>query len=285
MMEAVVSDAALRAGARVMGYRVSGKNGHRVEGLRGAWLLDQTSTCGVRARRAASNRRLAAVVVIDEPTGGAYYGGEVAAPVFSSGDVGALRLLAVAAPTPAAHCGDHAGAGAGPVVTRGEDGDMSAVLDDAGVREYRMSLAALLDGSPAAARRRADRLALDSRQRHARTAFLACQGRCGTRPRARGSTRSRAAPLRCSGRRRRESRRPPCRRTSSWSRSRLRSLAGELAGPLLRPAFGRAAARVVHGRRTADDQRLTCSRRRRTWSAAAAPYSERSAFGRPGALR
>ena len=43
----------------------------------------------------ASNPRLAAVVVIDEPTGGAYYGGEVAAPVFSAVMSGALRLLAI----------------------------------------------------------------------------------------------------------------------------------------------------------------------------------------------
>jgi cell division protein FtsI (penicillin-binding protein 3) len=33
--------------------------------------------------------------VIDEPTGGAYYGGEVAAPVFSEVMSGALRLLAI----------------------------------------------------------------------------------------------------------------------------------------------------------------------------------------------
>jgi hypothetical protein len=37
----------------------------------------------------------ATVVVIDEPTGGAYYGGEVAAPVFATVMSGALRLLAI----------------------------------------------------------------------------------------------------------------------------------------------------------------------------------------------
>jgi len=35
------------------------------------------------------------VVVIDEPSGGAYYGGLVAAPVFSRVMSGALRLLDV----------------------------------------------------------------------------------------------------------------------------------------------------------------------------------------------
>jgi cell division protein FtsI (penicillin-binding protein 3) len=43
----------------------------------------------------ASAPRLAAVVVIDEPSAGKYYGGEVAAPVFSAVLSGALRLMAV----------------------------------------------------------------------------------------------------------------------------------------------------------------------------------------------
>ena len=43
----------------------------------------------------ASNPRLAAVVIIDEPGAGKYYGGDVAAPVFSSVVGGSLRLLAV----------------------------------------------------------------------------------------------------------------------------------------------------------------------------------------------
>ena len=43
----------------------------------------------------ATSPRLAAVVIIDEPSAGEYYGGKVAAPVFSSIVGGALRLLAV----------------------------------------------------------------------------------------------------------------------------------------------------------------------------------------------
>ena len=43
----------------------------------------------------ASNPRLAAIVVIDEPRGKQYYGGDVAAPVFSNVMAGALRLLGV----------------------------------------------------------------------------------------------------------------------------------------------------------------------------------------------
>jgi cell division protein FtsI (penicillin-binding protein 3) len=95
MMEAVVSDAGTARRARVMGYRVSGKTGT-------AWKASETGGYSTNKYMAvfggvvpASNPRLAAVVVIDEPTGGAYYGGEVAAPVFSTVMSGALRLLAV----------------------------------------------------------------------------------------------------------------------------------------------------------------------------------------------
>jgi cell division protein FtsI (penicillin-binding protein 3) len=44
----------------------------------------------------ASNPRLAAVVVVDEPKGDEYYGGQVAAPLFSKIMAGALRLLDIA---------------------------------------------------------------------------------------------------------------------------------------------------------------------------------------------
>ena len=44
----------------------------------------------------ATHPRLAAVVVIDEPSAGKYYGGDVAAPVFSAVMGGALRLMGVA---------------------------------------------------------------------------------------------------------------------------------------------------------------------------------------------
>jgi cell division protein FtsI (penicillin-binding protein 3) len=44
----------------------------------------------------ASNPSLVAVVMIDEPSAGKYYGGQVAAPLFSKVMGGALRLLNVA---------------------------------------------------------------------------------------------------------------------------------------------------------------------------------------------
>jgi cell division protein FtsI (penicillin-binding protein 3) len=95
MMESVVSDAGTARRAAVMGYRVSGKTGT-------AWKASETGGYSTNKYMAvfggvvpASNPRLAAVVVIDEPSGGAYYGGEVAAPVFAAVMSGALRLLAV----------------------------------------------------------------------------------------------------------------------------------------------------------------------------------------------
>jgi cell division protein FtsI (penicillin-binding protein 3) len=95
MMEEVVGDEGTARRARVMGYRVAGKTGT-------AWKASDTGGYTTNKYMAvfggvvpASNPRLAAVVVIDEPTGGAYYGGEVAAPVFSAVMSGALRLLAI----------------------------------------------------------------------------------------------------------------------------------------------------------------------------------------------
>jgi cell division protein FtsI (penicillin-binding protein 3) len=95
MMEEVVGDEGTARRARVMGYRVSGKTGT-------AWKASEAGGYSTNKYMAvfggvvpASNPRLAAVVVIDEPSGGVYYGGEVAAPVFSAVMSGALRLLAI----------------------------------------------------------------------------------------------------------------------------------------------------------------------------------------------
>jgi len=94
MMEAVVSDEGTARRAAIMGYRVSGKTGT-------SWKASDTGGYSTNKYMAvfggvvpASKPRLAAVVVIDEPSGGKFYGGEVAAPVFSAVMSGALRLLA-----------------------------------------------------------------------------------------------------------------------------------------------------------------------------------------------
>jgi cell division protein FtsI (penicillin-binding protein 3) len=94
ILESVVSNGTARRAA-VMGYRVSGKTGT-------AWKASQAGGYSTNKYLAifggvvpASNPRLAAVVIIDEPSAGAYYGGDVAAPVFASVMSGALRLLAI----------------------------------------------------------------------------------------------------------------------------------------------------------------------------------------------
>jgi cell division protein FtsI (penicillin-binding protein 3) len=95
MLEHVVSEEGTARRAAIMGYRVSGKTGT-------SWKASQAGGYSTHKYMAvfggvvpASNPRLAAVVVIDEPGGRAYYGGEVAAPVFSNVMSGALRLLAL----------------------------------------------------------------------------------------------------------------------------------------------------------------------------------------------
>jgi cell division protein FtsI (penicillin-binding protein 3) len=94
MMESVVSDVGTARRASVVGYRVAGKTGTAWKAASGGYSTNKYMAVfgGVVP---ASNPRLAAVVVIDEPSSGVYYGGEVAAPVFSAVMSGALRLLAI----------------------------------------------------------------------------------------------------------------------------------------------------------------------------------------------
>ncbi|WP_299178096.1 penicillin-binding protein 2 [uncultured Neptuniibacter sp.] len=92
MMETVISVKGTGRRAAVAGYRVAGKTGtvHKVG--RGGYIDDQyVSTFAGLAP--VSNPRLVTVVMIDNPKGQEYYGGEVAAPVFSRAVGGALRLM------------------------------------------------------------------------------------------------------------------------------------------------------------------------------------------------
>ena len=94
MMETVISSKGTGRRAAVPGYRVAGKTGtvHKVG--RGGYIDDQyvSTFAGIAP---VSNPRLVTVVMIDNPKGQEYYGGEVAAPVFSRAVGGALRLLNV----------------------------------------------------------------------------------------------------------------------------------------------------------------------------------------------
>ncbi|MBN1237988.1 MAG: penicillin-binding protein 2 [Gammaproteobacteria bacterium] len=94
MMEAVVSPEGTGQQAAVRNYRIAGKTGTAWKSSAGGYSKNRYTAvfAGVAP---ATDPRLVAVIVIDEPQGGAYYGGDVAAPVFSRIVSGALRLLAV----------------------------------------------------------------------------------------------------------------------------------------------------------------------------------------------
>jgi cell division protein FtsI (penicillin-binding protein 3) len=94
MMEAVVSPDGTGQQAAVRNYRIAGKTGTAWKSSAGGYSKNRY-TAVFAGLAPASDPRLVAVIVIDEPQGGAYYGGEVAAPVFSRIVSGALRLLAV----------------------------------------------------------------------------------------------------------------------------------------------------------------------------------------------
>ncbi len=93
MMELVALPGGTAPLAQVAGYRVAGKTGtaHKLENGR---YVDRyvASFVGLAP---ASNPRLVVAVMIDEPGNGQYYGGQVAAPVFSKVTGAALRALNV----------------------------------------------------------------------------------------------------------------------------------------------------------------------------------------------
>lgn len=94
MLELVVQPGGTALRAQVAGYRVAGKTGtaHKL----GAAGYEKDKYVGSFVGMApASNPRLIMAVMIDEPTSGDYYGGTVAAPVFSAVMSDALRMLAV----------------------------------------------------------------------------------------------------------------------------------------------------------------------------------------------
>ena len=80
--------------AQVPGYRVAGKTGTVKKSSAGGYSSNKY--LAVFAGMApASDPRFVMVVMVDEPANGKYYGGQVAAPVFSKVMAGALRLMAV----------------------------------------------------------------------------------------------------------------------------------------------------------------------------------------------
>ncbi len=94
MLEGAVSDHGTGQAARVERYRVAGKTG-TVHKVTDSGYADDRYMSVFAGIAPISSPRLAMVVVIDDPRGENYYGGEVAAPVFSQVMAGALRLMNV----------------------------------------------------------------------------------------------------------------------------------------------------------------------------------------------
>lgn len=94
MMETVVQPGGTALRAQVLGYRVAGKTGTAHKPGVGGYQANHYVSSFV-GFAPASNPRLIIAVMIDDPSDGKYYGGTVAAPVFSKVMAGALRMLAV----------------------------------------------------------------------------------------------------------------------------------------------------------------------------------------------
>ncbi len=112
LLELAVTPAGTGSKAAVPGYRVAGKTGTAWKAIPGGYSTDRYLAvfAGVVP---ATQPRLAVLVMVDEPQGALYYGGDVAAPVFSAVTSGALRLMSVA-PDDLAHVSPVGGMDAGP---------------------------------------------------------------------------------------------------------------------------------------------------------------------------
>ena len=94
MMEKVVEPGGTGTRAAVSNYRVAGKSGTAKKATAGGYA-DKRYQSVFAGIIPASAPRLAMVVMVDEPSAGEYYGGAVAAPVFSQVMTAAMRLLNV----------------------------------------------------------------------------------------------------------------------------------------------------------------------------------------------
>lgn len=94
MLELVVQPGGTAPKAQVIGYRVAGKTGTAQKVENGVYAPGKyvASFIGMAP---ASDPRFIVAVMIDEPSAGQYFGGVVAAPVFSSVMSDTLRMLAV----------------------------------------------------------------------------------------------------------------------------------------------------------------------------------------------
>ena len=99
MLETVVSAEGTAPEARVAGYRVAGKTGTAHKVARGHYVNKYVASFIGFAPVSAP--RIVVAVMIDEPAGSRYYGGQVAAPVFSALTGEIMQLLDIPPDAPA----------------------------------------------------------------------------------------------------------------------------------------------------------------------------------------
>jgi len=95
MMQGVISEDGTGSRAQVANYSVAGKTGTVHKFIAGGYAEERYLSI-FAGMVPADSPELVMVVMIDEPRNGEYFGGEVAAPVFSQVMAGAMRLLDVA---------------------------------------------------------------------------------------------------------------------------------------------------------------------------------------------
>ena len=101
MLELAVQPGGTAPRARVVGYRVAGKTGTAHKEENGGYAPNKYVSSFV-GFAPASDPRLVIAVMLDQPSGEEYYGGVVAAPVFSAVMGQALRMLGAAPDAPLA---------------------------------------------------------------------------------------------------------------------------------------------------------------------------------------
>jgi cell division protein FtsI (penicillin-binding protein 3) len=94
MLEQAAGPHGTAPAAQVAGYRVAGKTGTVHKSVPGGYSRDKYLSV-FAGLAPASDPRLVMVVMINQTSDGKYYGGQVAAPVFSRVMSGALRLMAI----------------------------------------------------------------------------------------------------------------------------------------------------------------------------------------------
>jgi cell division protein FtsI (penicillin-binding protein 3) len=96
MMELVTLEGGTAIKAQVPGYRVGGKTGTAHKSMGKSGYASNKYHAFFVGIAPISNPRIVVAVMVDEPTAGSHYGGDVAAPVFSTITGSALRTLGVA---------------------------------------------------------------------------------------------------------------------------------------------------------------------------------------------